>query len=193
MLETLSRYWWVVALRGLFAVAFGAVALLKPDATLSVLVALFGAYAIFDGLFALAGALAGGRAENDRRRTLLVEGIVGVVTGIVTFVWPNVTVFVLLWLIGFRAVVTGGLQIATAVRLRRELKNEWLLVLSGLISIAFGIYVAAFPQQSAIVVMLLIGIYAIAFGITLIGLAVRLRQHRHHLATAADHGQAVPA
>jgi uncharacterized membrane protein HdeD (DUF308 family) len=116
MLESLSRYWWVIALRGLFAVAFGAFALLKPDSTLSALVLLFGTFALVDGVFSIAGARAGGSSDANRRRSLLVEGIVGIAAGVITFIWPNVTVFVLLWLIG----VPGRTDRRAADRHRRE-------------------------------------------------------------------------
>src|SRR6266545_4532178 len=192
MLENLSRYWWVVALRGLFAVAFGAIALFKPDATLSVLVLLFGAYALFDGVFALVGAFAGGSAAAGRRGWLTVEGIVGIATGVITFMCPNITTSLLVSLIAIWAIVTGLLEIGSAVRLRREIANEWLLGLSGVISVVFGIYLIVSPQQGALAVVSVIGFYAIAFGITLSGLALRLRQHGQRLSTAADRGT-VPA
>jgi uncharacterized membrane protein HdeD (DUF308 family) len=193
MLENLSRYWWVVALRGLFAVAFGAIALFNPDTTLSVLVLLFGAYALCDGIFALVGAVAGRSAARGRRGWLMVEGIVGIVTGVITFGWPNITTSVLVSLIAIWTVVTGLLEIASAVRLRSEIANEWLLWLSGVISVVFGIYLIVSPQQGALAVVSLIGFYAIAFGATQFGLALRLRQHGQRLSTTTDRGQTVPA
>ena len=160
MLENLSRYWWVVALRGIFAVAFGVIALFWPEATMNAIVLLFGVFALVDGVFALVSAVAGPNAETRQRRLLILEGIVGIAVGVITLVWPNITVFVLLWLIGFRTLVVGALAIATAIRLRRELTNEWLLALSGAVSIAFGLFLAAFPQQGALVVVTLMGVYA---------------------------------
>src|SRR4051812_27471560 len=121
MSENLSRYWWVVALRALFAVVFGAIALFKPDVTLSVLVLLFGAYALFDGVFALVGAIAGGSVAAGRRGWLMVEGIVGIAAGVITFAWPNITSSVLVSLIAIWAIVTGLLEIVSAIRLRREI------------------------------------------------------------------------
>ena len=127
MLELLSRYWWTLGPRGLSAVAFGLIALIWPAATLSVLVLLFGAYALIDGLFALGGALFGGSSIGDRRGWLVLEGIVGIATGVITVVWPSLTTTVLVSLVATWAILTGVLEIATAVRLRGELTSEWLM------------------------------------------------------------------
>src|SRR5256885_4424651 len=130
MLDALARNWWVVALRGALAVLFGVLALVWPAITIGVLVLLFGAYALVDGVFALGSALFGGARVEGRRAWLILEGVVGVAAGIVAFVWPGVTALALLWVIAAWAIITGVLEIATAIRLRRELRGEWLLVLS---------------------------------------------------------------
>lgn len=176
MLQLLARYWWAVALRGVLAAAFGVVALIWPDITLRVLVLLFGFYALLDGLLALGAALAGGRRVASRRGWLVVEGVAGVATGVFTFVWPGITTLVLLYLIAAWAIVTGLLEIAAAVVLRRELRGEWLLALTGIVSVAFGVFLVARPEQGAIAVVWVIGVYAIVFGVALVALALRLRQ-----------------
>jgi uncharacterized membrane protein HdeD (DUF308 family) len=194
VLELLSRYWWAVGLRGLLAGAFGLLALLMPSATLSVLVLLFGAYAFIDGVVALGGAIFGGASPGERRGWLVVEGIVGIATGVITFVWPGITVAVLTSLIAIWAILTGGLEIATAVKLRRELTNEWLMALSGVLSIVFGGYLIVSPVQGALAIVTVIGIYALVFGVMFCALAWRLRQHGQRLNEArAQHGRAVPA
>ena len=125
MLEILSRYWWAVALRGVAAVAFGILAIIWPDVTLGVLVLLFGAYALADGVITLTTALFGGSLGGRRRGWLVLEGVLGIVVGLSTFAWPDITTVALLWLIAAWAIGTGVLELGTAVALRRELTNEW--------------------------------------------------------------------
>jgi uncharacterized membrane protein HdeD (DUF308 family) len=178
MLETLSRYWWAVVLRGVVAVLFGVMALVWPGITVFALVVLFGAYALVDGVITLATAIGGNRERAGSRGWLVVEGIAGVLIGILTFAWPGVTALALLWLIAAWAIVTGVLEIVSAVRLRRELHHEWLLALSGALSVVFGILLAVWPAAGALTVVTLIGIYAIVFGAALVVLGVRMRRHQ---------------
>lgn len=182
MLLTLTRYWWAVVLRGVAAVLFGLMALIWPGITVIVLVALFGAYALVDGIIGLGTAVFGGR-ERGRRGWLVVEGIAGVLAGIFTFAWPGITALVLLWLIAAWALVTGVLEIVAAVRLRREIQGEWLLALSGVLSVLFGILLAVWPAAGALSVVFVIGIYAIVFGVALVGLGLRLRRLRRDTGT----------
>jgi len=178
MLETLSRYWWAVVLRGVAAVLFGVMALIWPGITLFVLVALFGAYALVDGVITLATAFGGNRERAGSRGWLIAQGIAGIIIGILTFAWPGVTALALLWLIAAWAIVTGVLEIVSAVRLRRELRHEWLLALSGALSVLFGILLAVWPAAGALAVVTLIGIYAIVLGAALVALGVRMRRHQ---------------
>jgi uncharacterized membrane protein HdeD (DUF308 family) len=178
MLETLTRYWWAVALRGAVALLFGLLALIWPGITVIVLVALFGAYALVDGAFALGTAIFGRRDGAGGRGWLVVEGIAGIAVGILTFAWPGVTALVLLWLIAAWALVTGVLEIVAAVRLRREIQGEWVLALSGVLSVLFGIVLIVWPAAGALAVVFLIAIYAIVFGVVLLALALRLRRLR---------------
>jgi uncharacterized membrane protein HdeD (DUF308 family) len=178
MLEYLSRYWWTLAVRGAIAVVFGLAALIWPDITLRVLVWLFGFYAVVDGLLALAALLVGGRLASGRRGWLIVEAIVGIAAGVVAFLWPGITALVLLYLIAAWAVVTGLLELAAAVVLRRELRGEWLLALAGILSVAFGILLAVRPGEGAIAIVSVIGAFAIVFGVALLVLGARLRRLR---------------
>ncbi|OLB78695.1 MAG: hypothetical protein AUI14_12500 [Actinobacteria bacterium 13_2_20CM_2_71_6] len=176
MLETLARNWWVVGIRGAAALIFGLLALIWPAITVLVLVALFGAYALVDGAFALGTAIFGRGATGGSRGWLVVEGIAGIIAGILTIMWPGITALVLLWLIAAWALVTGVLEIVAAVRLRRELRHEWLLALGGALSVLFGIVLIVWPAAGALAVVTLIGIYAIVFGVVLLALAFRLRR-----------------
>ena len=124
MLHLLARYWWVIALRGVIAVLFGLLAFFIPGITLLTLVLLFGAYALLDGSFDIVSAI---RAPSHHW-ALVLEGIVGIIAGILTFVWPGITAMVLLYLIGFWAIFTGVLEIVAGIRLRQAIANELLLI-----------------------------------------------------------------
>src|SRR2546421_11839512 len=170
----LARNWWALALRGLTAILFGIAALVVPHIALVVLIALFGAYALVDGVFAIVSAV---RAAERHMRwwPLLVEGLAGIVLGALTFVWPGVTALVLLYFIASWALVTGVFEILAAIRLRQEITGEWLLALTGVLSVVFGLLLIIFPWAGALTVVWLIGIYALVFGVLLVGLALRLR------------------
>jgi uncharacterized membrane protein HdeD (DUF308 family) len=170
----LARYWWAIALRGLAAIIFGILAFAVPGMTLAVLVLLFGAYALVDGILELIAAF---RGETHHRGALAVEGVVSILAGIATFAWPGLTALVLLYIIAFWAIVTGILEIVAAIRLRRVISNELGLIVGGVLSILFGIVLVAAPGTGALAVVFLIGAYAIVFGIAMLALAWRLRQH----------------
>lgn len=169
-----ARTWWAVVIRGVAAILFGIIALLLPGSALLALVLLFGAYALVDGIFALLGAV---RAieSNQRFGALLFQGIVGVIVGILTFVRPGITGLVLLYLIAFWAIITGVFEIIEAVEMRRVIRNEWLLILGGALSVIFGVVIFFAPVTGALAVVVIIGIYAIIFGALLVGLGLRLR------------------
>lgn len=174
MINAVARNWWMLALRGLIAILFGLATFVWPGITLFVLVLLFGAYAFVDGIFALVAAFSD-RAGKQRWWVLLLEGLAGIAAGILTFLWPGMTAFVLLYLIAAWAVVTGVLEIAAAIRLRQEIEGEWLLALGGVASIIFGILLAIWPGTGALAVVWLIGSYALVFGVVMLLLAFRLR------------------
>jgi uncharacterized membrane protein HdeD (DUF308 family) len=175
MLTMLARNWWVVALRGVFAIIFGVLAIVWPGITLLALITLFGAYALVDGIFAvIAGIASYGR--NERWWAVLLEGIAGIILGVLTFLWPGTTALVLVYFIAAWALITGVFEIAAAIRLRKEIQGEWMMVLSGILSIVFGLFLVIAPGAGALGLTLVIGAYAIVFGILLIILAFRLRK-----------------
>lgn len=177
MFAVMTRNWWALALRGVVAVLFAVAAFGWPGITLWVLVALFGAYALVDGIFALVSSFS---RDTDRRRwwALLLEGIAGIAAGVITFVWPGLTALGLLYLIAFWAIVTGVFEVITAIRLRHELTNEWLMALIGVLSIAFGVLLSLYPLAGALSVVWVIGAYAFVTGVLMIALAFRLRSMR---------------
>ena len=170
----LSRGWWVLLLRGLVAVAFGVMTWLQPGLSLGALVLLFGAYSFADGALGVWSAIAG-RKEREHWWLLLLEGLVGIGVGLLTILAPGVTALALLFYIAIWAIATGVLEIAAAIRLRKEIEGEWLLVLGGLASVGFGALLMARPGAGALAVLWLIAAYAIAFGIILVILAFKAR------------------
>ena len=174
VVDELARHWWVIGLRGLAAILFGVLAFVWPGMTLAVLVLLFGAYALVDGVLTLIAAFRGG---VQHRIVMLVEGVVSVLAGLAAFVWPGLTALVLLYIIAFWAIVTGVLEIVAAIRVRRAISNELGLVIGGVLSAVFGLVLLIAPGAGALAVIFLIGAYAVVFGIALLGLAWRLREH----------------
>jgi uncharacterized membrane protein HdeD (DUF308 family) len=175
MLHLLARYWWVLALRGALAVLFGLFAFFIPGITLLTLVLLFGAYVLLDGIFDLVAAT----RSPSHHWALVLEGIVGIIAGILTFLWPGITAMVLLYLIAFWAIFTGVLEIIAGIRLRQVLSDEIWLILMGVLSLLFGLFILIFPGAGALAVVYWIGAYALLFGIMLLALAFRLRSFRH--------------
>ena len=174
MLGQLARSWGWIVLRGVAAIVFGVLAFAWPGLTLTVLVLLWGVYAFADGLLALFVAFQlrdGGRPMW----TLLLIGLLGIGAGVVTFLRPNMTALVLLAFIAAWALFTGFLQILAAIRFRKFITNEWMLVLSGALSVVFGALLLARPGAGAMAVVWIIGGYAVLFGLFLTMLGLRLK------------------
>lgn len=172
--ELLSRNWWLLLLRGLLAVAFGVITWQMPGVSLATFVLLFGAYCLVDGVCGIWVSVAG-RKQNGDWWILLLWSLVAVGAGLLTFLTPGVTALALLFFIATWAVATGVLQIIAAIRLRREITGEWVLVLSGILSVIFGILLMANPLGGALAVLWLIATYAILFGVLMIILSFRVR------------------
>jgi uncharacterized membrane protein HdeD (DUF308 family) len=180
MVTQLARNWWAVALRGAVAILFGVAAFLWPGLTLGLLVVLFGAYAFVDGVFAVVAAL---RAGGERLRwAVLLEGITGIVAGILIWLWPQITLLLLVYFVAAWALITGLLEVMAAIRLRERIEGEWRLALGGVLSIVFAVLVALWPLAGVVAMAWLIGSYAIIFGVVLLALAWRLKS----LAPGAD-------
>jgi uncharacterized membrane protein HdeD (DUF308 family) len=163
----------LLIIRGILGVVVGVLAFVWPGITIAALVILFGAYAVIDGVTnVLLGAT---KTAHGRSWAQVVQGIVGIVAGVLTFIWPAITALVLIMFIAAWAIVTGIFEIVAAIRLRKVVTGEWLLVLSGLMSLAFGTLVFAFPLAGAVGIAWVLGCYTAASGIVLIALGVRLR------------------
>src|SRR4029077_8546911 len=155
-------------------IAFGLITFFAPEISLAALVLVFGAYAFADGVLAIASAIRE-RGEGRHWWMLLLEGVMGIGAAAVTFFWPGITALALLYLIAAWALVTGGFELAAAIRLRKVITGEWLLILSGLASVALGVVLVLFPGPGALALVLWIGAYALVSGVLLIMLAFRLR------------------
>ena len=175
MLRTLAQNWWAIVLRGVCAVLFGVGAFVWPDSTLAVLVLLYGAYALIEGVLAVAWALVG-RHPGSFPWGVLVAGLAGVTVGIVTFLYPGLTALALLYLIAAWAIVRGVFEIIAAFHLRKELEHEWLLALSGLLSLVLGALLVVAPGAGALAVLWWIGAFALVFGVLTIALGFRLKR-----------------
>jgi len=170
----LSLDWRSVGLRGLAAVAFGILILAWPDLTVLTLVFLFGVFVLVDGFAHLIAAFRG--EGQGRRGWLIFEGLVAVGAGVITLVWPDITTLALLYIIGAWAVIMGVVRIVLAVELRKQIPNEWLLGISGALSVIFGIILFVAPVSGALAITWLIGFYALFVGFLLLALAWRLRK-----------------
>lgn len=169
IVETFAHNWWLLLIRGIVAVLFGIMAFAWPGLTLVTLVLLYGAYAFVDGLTAFWVSV------STRAWGLLLFGILGVIVGIYAFLFPGITAIALLYLIAAWAFVRGIFEIVTAIQLRKEISNEWVLILSGIISMIFGIVLVANPGSGALALVLVIGAFALVFGVLMIILSFRIK------------------
>jgi uncharacterized membrane protein HdeD (DUF308 family) len=177
-LRELAENWWLLLLRGIAAIVFGILAFTWPGLTLLALTFIWGLYAISDGILALWAAIAGRGGQMAPRWWLAIVGIVGILAGLLAFVWPDMTALILLMFIASWAIVVGILQIWGAIRLRKEIEGEWLLGLSGVLSVAFGVVMFAQPGTGALALVWLIGGFAVLAGCVYIALAFRLKQYK---------------
>jgi uncharacterized membrane protein HdeD (DUF308 family) len=169
MVTEFVQNWWMLAMRGIAAILFGIGSILWPGITLAVLVFMFGAYALVDGIFALITGI------RVRRWEMVIVGIAGILTGVLTFVWPGVTALALLYFIAVWSLITGVFEISMAIQLRKIIDNEWTLILTALLSIVFGVTLIVFPGAGALSVLWLIGWYALIAGILTLVFSFRLR------------------
>ena len=176
MLIFYGKKWWLFIIRGLLAILFGALAVIWPELTLRTLILLFGVFVLIDGVFTfIIGLVSSG--TNRRWWAELLIGLLDIVIGVLTIVWPEITGMVLLYFIAAWALINGVFGIIAAIQLRRVLTNEWVLILNSVLSIVIGVLFILFPSEGAPSLIWLIGIFAIVFGILDIILGFRLRAY----------------
>lgn len=182
LLHALARNWWLVLLRGICAIVFGLLAFIWPGATLIALVLLYGAFAAADGILALSAAISGDTQTS--RWWLAVVGILGVLAGLMAFLWPGLTAAVLQIIIAAWAITTGIMEIVGAIMLRKEIEDEWYLIAAGTLWVIFGLVLVLKPAVGVLALLYTIGTFAVIYGALLISLALRLRSHSHGHAAA---------
>ena len=176
MSNLLAQNWWAIALRGLFAILFGIIALLMPGAALLAFVLLFAAYMLVDGVLAIiAGVTAAQR--HERWGWLIFEGILDLIAGGIAVVWPVVTIVAFVFLMGAWAIVTGALLFGASSRLNIP-HGRWLMAFAGAASVIWGVLLIIWPLIGAVVLTWWIAAYALFFGVALLVLAFRLRARR---------------
>jgi uncharacterized membrane protein HdeD (DUF308 family) len=175
MLNLVARDWWVFAVRGIAAIVFGILAFVWPDTTLTVLVYLFGAYVLIDGVSLLVALARGDTLARRHSWAVGLMGVLGIIAGIATFVWPDVTAMSLLYLVALWAITMGIFQVIAAIQLRREIEGEFWMALGGIFSIAFGVLLVVNPSEGLISLVWLVGLWSVVFGVSNIALANKLR------------------
>ncbi|MBP7370808.1 MAG: HdeD family acid-resistance protein [Arenimonas sp.] len=174
LVKALSKSWWLIFLRGIIAIAFGVLLITKPDTSLAGLILFFGIYTLIDGLFSSWSAISH-RNERDNWKMLLLSGLCGIAIGLITLLTPAVTLIVLLSFVAIWCIVTGLIQIITAIRLRAEIQGEWWMILSGLVSVVFGIYLLTNTSVGIQSTLWVIGFFAILFGVLLVALSFKVK------------------
>ena len=182
MSQMLAQNWWAVALRGVFTLIFGIIAIVLPGVTIAALVLLFAAYMLIDGIFAIIAGMRAAR-RHERWGFLIFEGIIDLIAGAIAIVWPLITVLTFIILLAAWAIVSGALVFAAAFRLHLE-HGRWLLAFSGLVSLIWGFLLLLWPLAGAVVLAWWMGAYALVFGVTLLILAFRLKRQRDHSSPA---------
>jgi len=177
MVHALAKNWWMLLLRGVAAIIFGVLTFAWPGMTLLTLIMFYCAFALIDGVLAIVAAITGGAPAP--RWWLAIVGLLGIATGLVVFMMPGLTALVLLYFIAGWAIATGVFQIIGAIRLRKEIDDEWYLILGGVVSVLFGIGVMMAPGAGALALLWVIGIYAVVIGVIMVALAFRLRKLAH--------------
>jgi uncharacterized membrane protein HdeD (DUF308 family) len=172
-----SRWGWVVA-RGVVGILFGLIAFARPGAMAFGIVLLFGCYAFASGIAMVIAAARTGHAGGSWG-ALLLEGLLGVAIGALAVLWPGTAALTFVWLIGCWALVTGVLEISSAIRLRKMIEHEWALGLAGLLSVAFGLLMFYRPIAGGVAVVWWLGAYALFAGVLMVVFGFRLRSFAH--------------
>lgn len=168
------HHWWSLAVKGVLAMLFGFLVIIWPDTTILLLVLLFGAFIFLSGIFALAGVLSG-HVKSNQKWLVAVEGGIGLLIGFIVFFYPQISVAVLLFFVSLWAIIYGIVQIISAVNLRGEIEHEWLLGVSGGLSVALGVIFLAFPIAALGTIAFLLGMVAFVIGAVTLVFAIRLR------------------
>jgi uncharacterized membrane protein HdeD (DUF308 family) len=172
--KLLSRGWWMLLIRGIVAILFALLAFTRPGITLAALISLFGAFVLVSGAFAVWNAIVA-RKESGHWWVVLIEGLAGLLVGFIMLRSPGLTAIAVVFFIAAWAILNGLAEIIAAIRLRREIEGEWMLILAGIVSVLFGLWLAARPGAGALGMVWLIALFALVLGGIQIMLAFRVR------------------
>ncbi len=188
MLEAMARNWWVLLIRGIAAILFGLAVIFFPNLSLVLLVTFLAAYLFVDGVFALIAAVQS--RSHERWWLLALEGALGILAGIAAFLFPAAAVLTVFYIVVFWAIVTGVIEIVSAIELRRQIDNEWMMILGGAVSILFGGLLLFYPGEGILTLLWLLGVLATAFGAMMVILAFRVHGHSHGGSTTSTRATA---
>jgi uncharacterized membrane protein HdeD (DUF308 family) len=188
--KVVSRIWWSLAMRGVLAILLGMGAFVFTGQTMLALVWMFGAFAVLSGVASLALAVRAGEA-HQRWALLAVSGVLSITAGVAAFVWPGLTALAVVLLVAFWAIATGILEISFVLAAPISVPHPWLLACSGLLSVIFGVVLAAWPRAGAVSLTWLVGLYALAYGATQLYYAYRVQGLRHDVESLREAGQRV--
>jgi uncharacterized membrane protein HdeD (DUF308 family) len=174
VLERLTLHWWIPVVRGVFAILFGVLAIVWPHATLVTLILVFGAFCFVDGVFAIVAAIRYA-THHERWGALLLEGIIGILIGLLAYAAPLAIALFFLYFAAGWAVITGIFEIIAAFRIRQSIQGELFMALAGILSILLGVLLYFLPGVGLLAWIWMIGVYAIFFGALMIGFGLRLR------------------
>jgi uncharacterized membrane protein HdeD (DUF308 family) len=175
MLERMTAYWWIPVVRGIFAIIFGLVALFWPGETLVILILIFGAFCFVDGIFAVIAAIRFA-THHERWGVLLLEGILGILVGLLAYAAPAAIALFFLYFAAGWAIITGIFEIIAAFRIRKDVRGEIFMIIAGILSVVLGLALFVFPGAGLLAWIYLIGIYAIIFGALMIGFGFRVKK-----------------
>lgn len=175
--EALRAHWWAFLVRGIIAVLFGLVCFFLTGAALYALVLLIPIFFVLDGILMITGAIRSSSAsQTGQWWWQILGGVAGIAVGVVMFLWPGITALTLAIFVAAWAIITGAFELATAIRLRTALPNEWLWIVNGILSILLGILIFIFPGAGLVALVWLLGFYALLAGIAMIALSFRLKK-----------------
>jgi uncharacterized membrane protein HdeD (DUF308 family) len=186
MLEALKANWRLIIFRGFVALLFGFLAFTLPRVTLMTLIILFSMFALFDGVFAFITGIREPKGAQGRG-SMIAKGLISIAAGVFALSYPGITAFSFFYLIGAWAIISGGAEIAAAIALRHELKNEWLLLLAGALSVLFGVLMFRNPIVGAQTIIWLIGAFAVTYGIIELMFAFEMKQLGRDIRSTASH------
>lgn len=170
----LTKHWWAMAIRGIFAIVLGILAIIWPSLFAEAFIIIFGIYFLVQGIFAL--FTAADMRKEDHRGSLALGGLLSIAAGIIIFALPGVTLVLMIWIVAFWALITGIFEIIATFKVPSGTGGKGLLFLSGILSIIIGLFLLTRPGAGLLALLWIIGIYAILAGLTILGLAFRIRK-----------------